>query len=189
MKAPSLVAFACTLGLFIAPELHAQGNVQQLLTEAQQSYMKGDLERANQQFQTVNEIDPKYPSSIGLLRRIQLDLARYSFNSMEKLLEKVVIAKVEFKEATLGSALDYLKQVVSRTTEGKQSVNFIVQLPDEQVKTQTVTMSVTNMPFTEVLRYLGGLANLQFEYEKYAVVVKPKGATAAATAAGQPTAQ
>jgi hypothetical protein len=94
---------------------------------------------------------------------------------------------VEFKEATLGSALDYLKQVVARVSEGKAAVNFIVQLPDDQVKTQTVTLNVTNIPFTEVLRYIGGLANVQFEYEKYAVVVKAKGSTAATTSSAPGT--
>jgi hypothetical protein len=46
-----------------------------------------------------------------------------------------------------------------------------------------VTLSVTNIPLTEVLKYIGSLANVQFEYEKYAVRVKPAGAAVPAPSA------
>jgi hypothetical protein len=40
-----------------------------------------------------------------------------------------------------------------------------------------------NVPFTEALKYLGELADVQFSFEKYAIVVKKK---AAAATAGEP---
>jgi hypothetical protein len=86
---------------------------------------------------------------------------------------------VELKEATLGSALDFLKKTVDRQSEGKLAVNFVVQLPDDQVTTQPVTLSLSNVPFTEVLRYLGGVAGLNFVYDKYAIIVKPLAAAPA----------
>ena len=187
MKFPSLLIVVGSAAMLLAPEVRAQQSVQQLLTEAQQAYMRGDLETAKHQFQTVNRIDPKNPTAIGFLRRIQAESKAAANNaSVEKQLSAVIVPKVEFRESTLGSALDYLKQVLAKSTEGKTSVNFIVQLPEDRVKTQTVTMSVTNMPFTEVLRYLGGLADIQFEYDRYAVVVKPKSAVSAANTATAP---
>ncbi len=179
MRFPSLLVFVASAALFLAPEVQAQ-NVQQLLSEAQKNYMRGDLETAKRQFQTVNRIDPKNPTAIGFLRRIAAEAKQSTGVSLEKQLAGVIIPKVEFRDATLGSALDYLKQALSKTTDGKTSVNFIVQLSDEQVKTQTVTLNVTGLPFTEILRYVGGLANVEFVYDKYAVVVKPKGGTASA---------
>jgi general secretion pathway protein D len=98
-------------------------------------------------------------------------------SSIQKQLEKLIVPKVEFKEATLGSVLDFLKQTAAKASEGKTAVNFVVQLPDEQVKTKTVTLSLTNVPMSEVLRYLGGLADIDFAYEKYAILVKPHVAT------------
>jgi hypothetical protein len=62
---------------------------------------------------------------------------------------------------------------------GKTNVSFVTQLSEEQ-KAVPVTLSVTNIPLTEVLKYIGSLANVQFEYEKYAVRVKPAGAAAPA---------
>jgi hypothetical protein len=183
MRFPSFVVFIGSAAMLFSPEVQAQQSVQQLLTEAQKSYMRGDLETAKHQFQTVNRIDPKNPTAIGFLRRIAVESKANTGASLEKQLAAVIIPKVEFREATLGSALEYLKLAVTKASDGKTSVNFIVQLPEDQVKGQAITLNVTGIPFTEVLRYVGGLANVQFEYDRYAVVVKPKGGTVSATTA------
>jgi hypothetical protein len=41
-----------------------------------------------------------------------------------------------------------------------------------------VTLSLTNIPLTEALRYLGGLVNAKVEYDKYAIVIRPAGGAA-----------
>ena len=108
--------------------------------------------------------------------------ARGKNGDQEKNLAAVILPKVEFREATLGSALEYLKQAISKASDGKQVVNFVVQVPEEQVKTQPVTLNLTTIPATEALRYLGDVAGLEFQYEKYAVVVRSKGSGASAQA-------
>ena len=42
------------------------------------------------------------------------------------------------------------------------------------------------VPFTEALKYLASVSNLDVEYQKYAIVLKPKDATAAVTTTGAP---
>jgi hypothetical protein len=169
--------------VLLSPLALAQGaqSVQQLLSEAQQAYMRGDLAKAKAQFTTVSQIDPKNPTAIGFLRRIQAEEQKGGA-SIEKQLAAVVLPRVEFKEATLGSALNYVKQAVANATQNKTNLNFIVQLPPDQVSTQALTLSLRDIPASEVLRYMGNLANVQFEYEKFAVVVKPKGTAQASNA-------
>lgn len=181
MKLPSIAIIACSLLALPLGELRADQSVQQLLTEGQKAYMSGDVETAKRYFQMVNRADPKNVTAIGFLRRIAVEGKKGGGNTTEKQLASVVMPKVEFREATLGSVLEYLKQTLTKSTEGRVSVNFIVQR-DVPV-TQPITLSVTNIPFTEVLRYIGGLADVQFEYDKYGVVVKPKNAGASAAVA------
>lgn len=184
MRFPSLLTLIGSAVFLLSPAVvHAQATVQQLLSEAQKAYMRGDLETAKQHFLTVNRLDPRNPTAIGFLRRIQAAAKTNTGGTVEKQLAAVVIPKVTFRDATLGSALEYLKQTLAKTTDGRTTVNFIVQLPADQVNSQTVTLDVTGLPFTEVLRYLGGLANVEFVYDRYAVVVKPKSAAAASTTA------
>ena len=154
----------------------------ELLSEAQAAYLRGDLEAAKRNFELVNRLDPRNPTAIGYLRLIKSKETKGGGGAkLEKQLQSVILPQIRFEQATLGSALDFLKQQVSKLTEGKLAVNFVVQLPDETVKTTQVTLNLTNVPFTEVLRYVGTLANVTFSYEQYAIAVKPK--TAAATAA------
>jgi hypothetical protein len=44
-----------------------------------------------------------------------------------------------------------------------------------------VTLSLSNVPFTEGLRYLASVANLDVVYDKYAVLLKPKAGYVAPT--------
>lgn len=160
--------------------LAAPAEVQQLLTEAQTAYMRGDIATAKADFEMVNQIDPRNQVAIGYLLRIKVAEAnKPKGNDQEKQLAALIMPKVELKEATLGAALDFLKKAVERQSAGKLAVNFVVQLPDDQVKSQAVTLSLSNVPFTEVLRYLGGVAGLNFVYDKYAIIVKPQTAAAA----------
>jgi hypothetical protein len=164
--------------------------LQQLLTEGQAALMKGDLATAKADFQWVLQLDSHNKTAIGYLRRIVVQEGQQSKGAaLEKQLDGLMIPKLDFKEATLGSALDYMKRTADRLSNGKIAVSFVLQVPPEQVSTEPVTLSLTNIPFTEALRYIGGVAGLNFTYEKYAIVVRPTTNTAAAPVApGAPAA-
>jgi len=72
-----------------------------------------------------------------------------------------------------------MKKAADKISNGKVAVSFVVEVPPDQVNSQPVTLSLTNIPFTEALRYIGGVAGLNFTYEKYAIVVRPNGSAAA----------
>ncbi len=159
----------------------------QLLSDAQTAYMRGDMETAKKNFSSAYKIDPKNTVAIGYLKMIAAQEAKTPAGSpLQKQLEKLIVPKIEFRDATLGSALDFLKTSAAKNSGNKVAINFVVQVPDEQIKTQTVTMSLTNIPMSEALRYLGGLASLDFSYEQYAIVVKSRVAATSAQAAPAP---
>ena len=177
-----LVGFLASIALTVGAS--AEG-LQEFLTAGQTAYMKGDLESAKKSFQTAYKLDPKNQVAIGFLKKIAVDEKnKPQVTTLQKQLEKLIVPRVEFREATLGSALDFLKQAAAKNSDGKVVVSFVVQLPEGQAKTQTVTLALANIPYSEVLRYLGEVAKVDFTYDKYAIVVKPRGAaTAAATPA------
>jgi hypothetical protein len=162
--------------------------LQRLLTEGQAALMKNDLATAKADFTWVLQIDPHNKTAIGYLRRIALQEGQQNKGAaLEKQLDGLVIPKLDFKEATLGSALDYMKKAADRISGGKVAVSFVVEVPADQVNSQPVTLSLSNIPFTEALRYIGGVAGLNFSYEKYAIVVRPNGSAApTATAPAAP---
>lgn len=177
------------LGIALLTSVSFGESAAQLLSEAQAAYLRGDLEAAKRNFELVNQLEPRNATAIGYLRMIKAKEAKGGGGAkLEKQLQSVILPQVQFREATLGSALDFLKQQVTKLTDGKLAVNFVLQLPEETVKTTQVTLNLTNVPFTEVLRYVGTLTNVTFSYEQYAIAVKPKAVsvtTANAPAAAQ----
>lgn len=160
--------------------LAAPQDVQQFLTDAQTAYMRGDLETARANFEMVYKLDPRNQTAIAYLKRIKLEQAKTAGGgaSTEKKLAAVIIPKIEFREATLREALDFLRTKVNDETGGKTPVNFVLHLPEDAAAAK-ITVSLTNIPFTEALRYIGGLAGVDFVYDKYAIVAKPAGAKGA----------
>jgi hypothetical protein len=177
MKLPQtfLLPFvACGLAI----SAHAS-DIPRLLTEGQTAMMRGDIESAKRSFQAVNRIDPKNAVAIGYLRQIAVKERQTGGGStVETQLSKLILPKVELKEATLGAALDFLKRRAGEVSSGSQSVNFVVQ-PGLDQDAIRISVTLADIPFTEALRYVAELAGAKIEYQKYAVVLKPRTSTAA----------
>jgi hypothetical protein len=161
-------------------------DVSDLMTDAQRAYIRNDLKAAKEKFELVRKLDPNNKTAIAYLRRIVADEAvqnagKGERNATQEALKKLILEKVEFREASLPEALEFLKQKGMQLGGGKVAINFVLQL-DAQTQISKVTISMQKVPFAEVLRYVGDLAGVVFVYEPYAIVVKPKGAVQPAQA-------
>jgi hypothetical protein len=154
------------------------GDVADLMTEAQRAYIRNDYASAKEKFEMVRKLDPANKTATSYLRLIlaeeQKNAGKGDRNATQEALKKLILEKVDFREASLAEALDFLKQKGNLLAGGKVAINFVMQL-DEQAQARKVTIAMQKVPFSEVLRYVGDLADVQFVYEQYAIVVKPKG--------------
>jgi len=158
--------------------------VKQLLTEGQSAFVKGDYPTAKKAFETVYQLDSRNVAAINFLQKIKvLEKTAPKVVDQERQLAGLTVPKVQLKDATIGAVFDYLKATAGKLTDGKVSVNFVLKLPEEVVKTQTITLNMTDAPFTEVVKYVAELANLTVQYQQYAVLVTPKAAPAPAPVA------
>ncbi len=149
-----------------------------LMTEAQRAYLRNDYASAKEKFEMVRKLDPANKTATSYLRLIvaeeQKTAGKGNRNATQEALQKLIMEKVEFREASLAEALEFLKQKGNLLAGGKVAINFVLQI-DEQAQARKVTITMQKVPFSEVLRYVGDLADVQFVYEQYAIVVKPKG--------------
>ena len=161
--------------------------ITQLLNDGKTAYQKGDYEAAKSAFEMVYSMDSRNITAINFLKLLKAQKP-VSLKSLpiERQVAGIVIPQVQFRDAPLSSAVDYLKRAVARESGGKVAVNFVVQLPTEQTLTQTVTLSLSQVPFTEAVKYLASVSNLDVEYQKFAIVLKPKDGTAAVTPTSAP---
>lgn len=157
-----------------------------LSTEAQRAYMAGDYTTAKTKFQMILASDPRNAVARNYLRMIAVAEAQAGPGAkLESRLKKLILPKVDLKEATLDASLDFLRQTAETVSGGKIKTSFVLQTGVNP--SARVTLHLSNIPFTEVLRYVGDLANVQFTVEKYAISVRPKSAAAEAEAAASAT--
>ncbi len=151
----------------------AQTSVTELSTVAQRAYLSGDMKTAKEKFGQVIELDPANKVAANYLRMIRSQEERSGQGgAFQKQLETLILPKVELRDATFAEALEVLRQQATKASEGKVAVSFVSQVPAETAA-KPVTLNLTNVPFTEVLKYVGQLTGTTFSVEKFAIVVKP----------------
>ena len=111
-------------------------------------------------------------------------------------LNRIIIPRIDLRDTTVREAVEFLKQrsrELDNSTDdpqGKRGVNIVLKLnpsqPDLTVPPAEgptaplggtadtrVTLSLTNVPLIEALRYLTELAGLKYKIEPYAVSIVP----------------
>lgn len=94
-------------------------------------------------------------------------------NPLELRLQRVIVPKVDFKEASLDAVLDYLTQVPVKTEQLKNPVNIVkaYKSTHPDIADRRITLSLSNVPWTEILRYVCLTADVQARYESHAIIV------------------
>lgn len=95
-------------------------------------------------------------------------------------LDEIIIPRIDFNEATVREALDFIKQraVALDTTEqdaSQRGVNIVLKLaPDAPEANQRITLSLTDIPLRAAIDYVAKAANLKLKIEPYAIAVVPQ---------------
>jgi hypothetical protein len=162
---------------FVISTLPALAQQSSILSQAQRAYLAGDIATAKTLFEQVVAAEPQNVAARNYLKAIQQAEADAGPGAaVEKQYQALILPKVEFKEASLDSVLDALRQQAAKASGGKIQPNFVVA---PGVNTSApVTLNLSNVPFREVLRYVGELVKADFSVDRYAVTVKPKAGAA-----------
>ena len=156
--------------LFLAfSPLAAQQN--EIQAEAVRAFQAEDYATAKSLFESLLSIDPKNFAARNYLRAIAQ--REQGGPGLERALRKILIPTVDFRDVTVREAVAFVSQKVRELSGGKQSVNVVWMVSAEQTAGARVTLSLQNVPASEVLRYIGDSSNLRFIYDARAVKIKP----------------
>ena len=187
LRAACLAGVLTCAALFALPGRVPAQTASQLYGEGVQTYEAGNVEAAKQKLRLALEVDKNFRPAAALLAKIAVEERRAGTQPVGvsiKTLEKVIVP-VEFKDTTFQTAVEVLRQGISEKTNGKVEVNFVLKLPPN-LANKRVSLHLDRVPVTEVMRYLGSLAGVDFKIEQYAVMVVPAGSPAAAAASPTP---
>ena len=171
-----LMILLCLGASALATDLNA------LSSEAQRDYIAGRTAAAKTKFALILKSDPNNITAKSYMRMIAASEPKAGAPTLKASLDKVVLPKVSFRDASFSSALDYLKQQA-----GKQNaaVSFVYQVPKETLDAAQISLDLQNVPFFSALDYACQLAHLEYAVQQYAIVIRPAApATAAAPVAG-----
>ncbi len=185
LRAACLAGVLAAAAVFAASPAAKGQTASQLYNEAAMTYNSGDAAGAKQKLRLAIEVDPNFRPAAALLTKIAAEEKQAGAQPMgvsAQTLSKVLVP-VEFKDTTLGTAIEILRQRISEKSGGKVEVNFVVKLPPE-LANKRISLHLDHVPAIEVMRYMGSLAGVDFKVEQYAVMVVP--ATSQASAASSP---
>ncbi|MEO7933649.1 MAG: Amuc_1098 family type IV pilus outer membrane protein [Chthoniobacterales bacterium] len=206
----------CEQVLNIDPYNVAARRMEEKITKAKTQYSHAAYDQARGQ--AIWEVDSKWERPItkyglgsAVIVQSPSDDLRGTASITAKL-NKIIIPRIEFKDATIREAIDYLKaksrDIDDDPNPEKRGVNIVLKLessyrtpsspaaaaaapvipgletpaasvdataaaPSAEPGSTPITLSLTNVPLIEALRYITSLANLKFKIEPYAVSVVP----------------
>ena len=170
-----LLGAAClAAAVLLLPDPARAQSASQLYTEGAQTYNAGDAAAAKQKLQLALEVDPNFRPAAALLTRIARD--EKQAGAQPQALSKIIVP-VDFKDTSLQTAIEILRQRVSEQSGGRVDVNFVLKLPSD-LANKKISLQLDRVPATEVMRYMGSLAGVDFKLEQYAVMVVPAGSAA-----------
>lgn len=100
--------------------------------------------------------------------------------AINRKLDEINIPRIDFREATVREALDFIKQRAAAldTVEPdptRKGINIVLKLaPDAPEAASRITLSLTDVPLRAAIDYVARAANLKLKVEPYSVVVVPQ---------------
>ncbi|MEI8293537.1 MAG: Amuc_1098 family type IV pilus outer membrane protein [bacterium] len=92
-------------------------------------------------------------------------------------LDSIIIPRIDFTDSSIKEALDFIKKRAADLDEGdsdNKGINIVLKLPpDSPDAAYPITLSLSDVPLREALRYVTEAANLKIKIETHAVVVVP----------------
>jgi len=93
-----------------------------------------------------------------------------SFGLEQKL--KDIFLSLEFTNATIEEATNFLSVESKRLDPDHKGVNFVIQ-PEASTTAKPVSISLNNVPLGEALRYVCQLANVKYKVQEFAISIVP----------------
>ena len=84
------------------------------------------------------------------------------------------LAKLEFREASVTEAVDFLRRKSVELDPEKKGINIVLRAPPDLAKIK-ITLSLTDVPLLEAVRYVANLAALIVEPEDSALLLRAAG--------------
>ncbi len=88
--------------------------------------------------------------------------------TIQRKLREMIIAQIDFSEATLGEVMEYLRVRTRDLDPTGKGVDFVNGVPADQ-PLKPISLNLREVPVEEVLRYVADIAGITYKVEEFAV--------------------
>lgn len=174
------LSLACNVGAFAqqhklgqdiektAPE--PTGEYIAIYEEARKQYAAGKLDEAQAQVEVVLAKYPHYQPAVKLRALVDSQIRNSPTRELRERLNRIVIPRVNFKDALVEATLDFLRDESRRLDRTGKGVNLVVLLP-ESVRKRKITLDLIDARASDVLDYIAEGGGFKYRIERSAVVI------------------
>jgi hypothetical protein len=123
---------------------------------------------SSQQIELIPQVLAGLGQLLGYPRTDNLKITRKA--------REIIIPKVDFREATVREAIDFIHGKAAENDPKKKGINILLNEVNGPAD-QRLTMSLSEVPVLELLRFTAELAKLDFEIRDTAIVLSTGGRT------------
>lgn len=168
MKTTILILLAAVLAALSPTAVRAADDIHVAYEAGRAAFNAGQFEIAREKLAYVQSKAPDHLPTRAMLAQIEAQLGPNN-TILRKSYEKVVLEKVEFADVTVNEALQAVRALTLKASANKVSPNVIVRSPE--IGERVISLTLSNVPLTEVLNYVAQLSGSKLVYDKNAVVI------------------
>ncbi len=180
MKLTALTA-AYVAAFFMGPAPVAQGaeDLNAVYQQGRAAFHKGDYATALPLLSRVAAANPKHADTANMLAYIKA-YHKPVTTTLKTQYASVILPKVELADVTLTEAIDGIRALAKNASNGKVTLNVIIK--GAEVGNRKLSLSLSQVPLSEVLNYITQLTGTKASYEQHAVILTSSADTGSATA-------
>lgn len=168
MKTTILLLLAAVLAAFTPASVRAADDLHVMYEEGRAAFHAGQFDLARERLAYVLSKSPGHLPTQAMLVQIERQIGPDN-TMLRKSYEKIILPRVEFAEVSLEEAVQAVRMLSMKATDNKVAPNVIVKSPEAAKK--PITLSLSQVPLSEVLNYLAQLTGSRLTYDKTAVVI------------------
>lgn len=155
-------------------------DINKLYEDGRALFNAGQFELAREKLAIVAARNPNHVPTRAMLAQIQQKLGSQN-TTLRDAYAKIIIEKIELENVELNEAIVAVRFHTRKATNDKVTPNIIVK--GEEIGKRPVSLSLTNVPLSEVLNYMAQLTDSQVNYDKSAILFTEKVPNKAAASA------
>ncbi|MFT5471020.1 MAG: tetratricopeptide (TPR) repeat protein [Verrucomicrobiales bacterium] len=174
MKRMITLASALLAFCIFAPLAQAENKDQELYGKGKAAFESGNYKVAYEVFTDLVKRHPSHAKIRYYQRNSRLKLLQVAPKAgLEAELQAIKVPEISLEDASLDLAFQFITMKATELSGGEIKANFIYKGPKDEREDPQISLKLTNVPLSEVIRYIGEMTGTHFKFEQHAIVATP----------------